>query len=722
MDEFLGLTVLGLCTASVYGLAASGLVLTYTTTGIFNFAHGAIGMLGAFAFWELHTQRGWPIPLALVAVLLVLAPGLGVLIERLIMRHLTDAPETVRVVVTISLLVALLGLGLWWWPSDEAHPPVQLFRGEVLDVLGVGVSWHRASAVVVAIVVVVALRGLLFRTRVGLDMRASVDSRPLAMLHGARPDRSAALAWAIGSSLAALAGILIAPVATMNHIALTIVIVSAYAAAMFGRLRSLPLTIVGALVLGLLESYAIGYIDSGQQYFATFRFAIAPIVLSIVLLALPSALLRTRSGLASKEDIPRPSWGGALATAGAIVVASLVLASILSNGDAIRAAKVLGLAMVALSLVPLTGFGGQVSLCQMSFAGIGAIVMGHHGADGNPATLLLVAVVCAVAGALVALPSLRLSGLYLALSTAAFAVFLDRWGFGLPPFDLGPFGWGGGDPVRVRLFDNVLPVRAIDVPGLDDSGRPAQLVVLAVLFALLYLVVVAVRRSGFGERLLAMKDSPAACATVGINVTALKLAVFSLSAAIAGVGGAVYAGTLGSVTPDRFSLFESLPLLLLGVVGGIGTAGGALFAGIILGGLPIAIAVWPFLENLNRLLPGTMGIALGRNPNGAVRDIAERYAVLRSAPVALVGIVASVTIAAILAVTGSLTGWGLTFGLVIALVVWPQVAEQLVARRAPRQGTASLEWAGIDRPLGADELRDIDAALGLEAPREQVPV
>ena len=247
--------------------------------------------------------------------------------------------------------------------------------------------------------------------------------------------------------------------------------------------------------------------------------------------------------------------------------------------------------------------------------------------------MLLVAAVCAVAGALVALPSLRLSGLYLALSTAAFAVFLDRWAFLLPPFDLTPWTFGGDEPVKVRLFGAVLPVRSLDIPGVDDSSRPSQVVVTAVVFSLLYLVVVAVRRSGFGDRLLAMKDSPAACATIGVNVTALKLAVFSLSAAIAGIGGAVYASTLGSVSADRFSLFESLSLLLLSVVGGIGTAGGALFAGIILGGLPIGIAIWPFLASLNRLLPGTMGVALGRNPNGAVRDIAGRYAVRRSGAV-----------------------------------------------------------------------------------------
>jgi len=151
-------------------------------------------------------------------------------------------------------------------------------------------------------------------------------------------------------------------------------------------------------------------------------------------------------------------------------------------------------------------------------------------------------------------------------------------------------------------------------------------------------------------------------------------------------------------------------------------AAGALFAGVILGGFPIAAGIWPFLDNLNRLLPGTMGVALGRNPNGAVRDIASRYGVLTQVPVALAGLVVSVVVAAALAIAGAITGWALFFAGVLALVVWPQVAEVLVGRRSPRQAAAALEWAGIDRPLTADELRSLDAALGLDASHEEVPV
>jgi branched-chain amino acid transport system permease protein len=322
--------------------------------------------------------------------------------------------------------------------------------------------------------------------------------------------------------------------------------------------------------------------------------------------------------------------------------------------------------------------------------------------------LVAVAAVCAVVGALVALPALRLSGLYLALATAAFAVFLDRWVFLLRAFDVGPW--------RIKGFEGgVIAVDPIDLPGLDSTNRPTQLMVLAVITALGYLFVVAIRRSSFGQRLLALKDSPAACATLGLDVTRLKLAVFALSAAMAGVGGALYAGTLGSVNPERFSLFESLPLLLLTVVGGITSASGALFTGVMLGGFPIVIAVFPFMENLNRLLPGTMGIALGRNPNGAVRDLVEGFRVLTEVPLALVGLAATLVAASGLALSGTITGWHLVTVLVVALVFWPSLA-QVRARDTPTgPEEVPLEWAGLEAPLTPAQLRAVDEALGIDA-------
>lgn len=711
MEDFLSNTVLGLSTAAVFALAASGLVLTYTTTGIFNFAHGAIAMVGAFCYWQLHVDWGWPIPLALATVILVIGPGLGVAIERVIMRGLVDAPETIRIIITVSLLVAILGVAQWIWPPQEVYRVPLLFPGQRLSIFDVNVTYHNLFTFAVAVVVAVGLRLLLYRTQIGLDMRASVDSRPLAMLHGARPNRSAATAWAIGCGLAAVAGVLVGPLSgQLSHTNLTLLIINAYAAAMIGRLRSLPMTFVGAVCLGLADSYAIGYFPDGNAYLISFRFVIPVVVLFVVLLVLPNPQLRTHSTATSREDIPRTARRTAAVTGASIIGVALVLASVLNDADALRASRIFGIALIALSLVPLTGFGGQVSLCQMSFAAIGALVMAHHGQGGDPLALLLAAGVCAVVGSLVALPALRLTGLYLALATAAFAVFLDRWVFLFKSFELGPWTiklWEGG----------VVAVDPVDVPGIDTTDRQTQLVVMACFVALAYLLVVTVRRSGFGQRLLAMKDSPAACVTLGIDITRVKLGVFALSAAMAGVGGALYAGTLGSVSAERFSFFESLPLLLLTVVGGIGTAAGPLFAGVLMGGFPIAIATWPFLANLNRVMPGAMGIALGRNPNGAVRDIGARYSVLLAVPVALTGMVVSLVAVCALAVSGVITGWGLTFGLVAALVVWPQMAETVVGRRAT--SPEPLERAGIDRALTPAEVRELDAALGLSGDPEE---
>ena len=156
------------------------------------------------------------------------------------MRGLQGTSETTKLVVSISLLAAFLELGRWIWPETSSHPVDRFFEGNTISVLGVNVTWHEGIALVLAVVVAIGLRLLLYRTRAGIAMRASVDDRPLAALHGAKPDRSAMLAWAIGCSLAALAGILTAPLLTLSHTVLTLLIVNAYAAAMIGRLRSLP--------------------------------------------------------------------------------------------------------------------------------------------------------------------------------------------------------------------------------------------------------------------------------------------------------------------------------------------------------------------------------------------------------------------------------------------------------------------------------------------------
>ena len=222
-------------------------------------------------------------------------------------------------------------------------------------------------------------------------------------------------------------------------------------------------------------------------------------------------------------------------------------------------------------------------------------------------------------GGLVALPVLRLSGIYLALATAAFAVALDRWIFNLPDFDLGP--------VHISLFElGSTEVAAAEAVRLRRSTAPSsQLMLAAVAFAL----VAAARRrdpldARFGRQLVAMRDSEAACATFGLNLMWPRLGVFMLSAGIAGLGGALYGMQLGAISPERFNLVAGLPIFVLVVVGGAGLVGGALFAGIALYGLlPLTSALGPTIEKINTVTPGLTGIGLGRNPSGVVPLMSE---------------------------------------------------------------------------------------------------
>jgi branched-chain amino acid transport system permease protein len=720
MDQFLQATITGLAAAAVLAVAASGLVLTYTTTGIFNFAHGAVGMLGAFAYWQVRFGWGWPAPVALVVVLGILAPLLGVVIERVVMRGLYDAPETSRAVVSIGLLAFLLGLGLWVWPPDVARPLPRFWGNNSVEVLGVALTWHELAGFAVAAALAVGLRLLLYRSRLGLAMRAAVDDRPLSLLNGARPHRSATLAWAIGCTTAAVAGILVAPTVGLAHVNLALMIVNAYAAAMIGRLRNLPMTFVGAVVLGLLDAYALAYLPTDTVMLAQFRFAIPAILLFVVLLALPQGRLRGHSTRTTREVVPRPAWPGSLLTAAAFVGTAVVAAQIVSGPDAVALQKIVAVAIIGLSLVPLVGFAGQLSLCQMSFAGIGALLMAHHGQGGDPRGLVIAAVVTGLIGALVALPTIRLAGIYLALATAAFALLLDQWIFGLGDLVLGP--------VHVSVFGSgSVAVDPLDVPGVDTPG--ARLVFLTAVFALTYLGVVGIRRSTFGQRLLALKDSPAASATLGINTTLVRLAVFSLSAALAGVGGALYGGTLGAVGPQNFAFVQSLPLLLLTVVGGIGTAAGALVAGVLIGGLPLLVEAAPWFETVNRVLPGTMGIALGRNPNGIAYAVRQGLVPLRRRPVLLAGTLAGVAAVVALRLTGALTGAPFALALVGEVAAGALAAQLLEARRsaAPAvDGEATeavpLEWAGVVRPFTVEEVAGLDRVLGLEPGRRPAGV
>jgi len=610
MQQFLAYGIVGLTTAAIYAVIGSGLVLTYTTTGVFNFAHGAAGMLAAFTYWQLTVGWGWPVPVALAVVLLVAAPAFGLGVERVLMRPIQDLGEAPRLVVTVALLSGLIALARWIWNPNVVRSIPAFFADSVPLHLGLAtVTWHQAITMIVAVVIAVSLWALLHRTRTGAEMRATVDDRALAGLVGADPVRASRVAWILGTQLAAVGGILIAPELTMDATQLSLLIVSAYTAAVFGRLRSLPLTFAGAVVVGCLESYLTGYLPN-NSFLPGLRLSAPALLLFAALLVFPHRRLQGRDR--RLRPVPAPTMRGTAAFAVAVVGAGVVLAAVLSQADLIAYGAIFSLGLVALSYVPLAGYAGQISLCQLSMAGIGALVWAHLGAGGQWWALLAAIGVSALAGALVAVPALRLSGIYLALGTAAFATVCDQWFFTLPTFDVAG--------VRISLF-NTGSVSAAGprLFGWQLASGQDLMVLAAVFLALASVGVAALRRGRFGRRLIALRDSEAAYATLGGSLLLARVAVFALAAGIAGLGGALYAMQQQSVTATQFSLVAGLPLFLIAVVGGLASVGDGLFTGAMTGGVFAALVeVAPWAANLAALLPALAGLGLGRNPDGLV--------------------------------------------------------------------------------------------------------
>ncbi|NUT32983.1 MAG: ABC transporter permease [Hamadaea sp.] len=692
MEQFLTFGIVGLSTAAIYAIIGSGLVLTFTTTGVFNFAHGAAGMLAAFSYWQLTVGWDVPVPIALALVLLVLAPAFGLLLE-LIIRPVQGLGDAERLVITVALLSGLIAVARWIWDPNKPRPLSTFFADKKpIDIGPATVTWHQAITMGVAIVVAIGLRILLYRTRAGAEMRATVDDRALAGLAGADPVRANRVAWVLGTQLAAIGGILIAPTVTLDASQLALLIVSAYAAAVFGRLRSLPLTFLGAVVVGCLESYLTGYLPQ-NQYLPGLRLAAPALLLLAALLVFPHQRLAGRAR--NLRQVPLPTLRGAAFLAAATVVFGVVLASVLGEADLITYGPIFSLGIVALSYVPLAGFAGQISLCQLSIAGIGAVVWAQLGDGGEVWVLFAAMGICAVVGALIALPALRLSGVYLALGTAAFAVILDRWIFTLPSFDL--LG------MKISFFNQgSVEMAGPDVFGwkLDDGQE--LMVFAAVCLALATFGVAVLRRSRYGRRLIALRDSEAAYATLGGNLLIARVAVFALSAAIAGLGGALYGMQQRSITPEQFNLVAGLPIFLIAVIGGLGAVGNGVFAGTAyIGPLHAVVGVAKWTENPVALLPGLAGAGMGHEPDGIAVRLRRQWDPLLRHRVALPVVLAVVALCWIARLNDVINGWtflGVSLVVAVALRSWATAKAT-----APKEPEVPVEWWGLRREWRAED-------------------
>jgi len=623
MSAFLQFTVIGIVTGCIYALTASGLVVTYTTSGIFNFAHGAIGMFAAFTYWQFRFGWHWPTWASIIMVLFILAPLFGALIERVLIRPLYGQAVDLQIVVTVGLLLLLFGLAnLIWKPSKIRRLP-HFYAGHQVRVLGFNLSYDKIVVIVVAVIVAVALRTFFSRSRTGVAMRAVVDNPDLVAMAGGPPVRIQQLSWMMGATLAALAGILLAPITQLDILQLTLLVINGYGAAVVGRLRNLPMTILGALVIGLGQNYIVGYAPGG--FVRDIRLIIPMIVLFVVLIVLKPA--RLRFGTLVGKGAPRPASLRSSVIAGAVLVlATAVVSGHLSDANLRTASHGMALATVMLSLVLIAGYAGMASLCTFTFVGLGAWAMAHAGGThGSPIGLLAAAAFAGLFGLVVALPTIKLRGLYLALATLAFAAAMDVM------FFTKVLGSGGAiDIARPHLL------------GFSPTDK-VYFVELAVVFAVAGALVLAVRRGAFGLRLTAMDDSPAACATLGLNINWTKLLVFIVAAALAGLGGALYAAVPGKVSGNEFNPLQSLVVLLLARVFGINTVTGVFLGASLFTGFQVIQQHVQRLTQVAPLFTGIGAISLGRDPNGlggrvadAAEKIRERLAARQKLPDELV--------------------------------------------------------------------------------------
>jgi branched-subunit amino acid ABC-type transport system permease component len=563
MKDFLPFVLIGLTSGSVYGLAGTGLVLTYKTSGIFNFSHGTVAALMAYAFYDLHDKNDVPWPIALLICLGILCPLAGLFLER-IARRLADAPVAMKIVATVGLLVGVQQFIVIRYGAaiiqTDTFLPTKNFR-----MLGVNVGADQLIVMAIALAGMILLT-LFLRSPAGLRMRAVVDQPDLLALTGTSPVRVRRGAWIIGTFFAGISGILLAPTVGLDGIVLTLLVVQALGGAAIGMFTSIPMTYAGGLIVGVLGSLATKYVAT-VPWLGGLPSSLPFIILFLVLVAAPPRWLVDFT-VDRKAKVVEPRHLPLAVKVGGGLVLAVVLLRLPGLVGTKLPVYTAGLAyvLIFLSLALLIGTSGQVSLAQLAFAAVGAASSARLATDAGIPWLfavLLGAFVAVPVGALLAIPAIRRSGLYLALATFGFAVLLERLVFGT---DL--------------MFGASSAALAAPRPSFGSSDDGYFFVVLAFVVAGIALVTL-VHRSRLGRLLRAMADSPTALTTSGTSVTAIKVIVFCVSAFLAGLGGALLGPVTGSASAGNFIAFLSLTLVVMLVVSAFFMGGSEILASIL---------------------------------------------------------------------------------------------------------------------------------------------
>ena len=621
MNTFLIFLIIGIVTGAIYSIAAAGLVLTYATSRVFNFAHGAVGMVMAYLAYTFWVSQGLPEWVALVLTVLVVAPAIGVLLDWAVMRWLERASVAQRLVVTLTLLVLCQGLASLIWGRGQYVTEVMpsIFSSSTFSpVHGLDVTYDQLADVIVAAVVAGGLWLLLKRTRIGTVMRGVVDDRALTELHGLNPRLVTSLSWAIGMSLAALAAILLAPGVSMDITTLSLLVVSAYGAAIVGGLTSLPWTFVGAMILGIGSSLMVGYLPP-TNLVQNITDA-APFILLFVVLSLRRQRYGEQERVRSFREPSPPRLRTMLVMAAVGLILVILVTPHLSSVYQLVVGNGIIYAGILLSLILVTGMAGQISLAQFSFLGFGDVLLSHLSIGaGLPywAALIVATVSTALLGALVALPALRLRGLYLALSTLAFALLMDNVFFASSAI----FPEQGAG----------INVPAPSIFGLTARSYTSIAAVALVAVAACAIGIVELRKRRFGRALAALRDAPSAASALGLNVVRTKLVVFTVASGMAGLMGCLYGSLYHQALSSQFVYLNSLIALLILSIYGISSVSGAFVGALFYSLFYLMIPNWITDQNIvNAIQPLGIGLAvfaLAQHPEGAIAQ--NRAAIAR---------------------------------------------------------------------------------------------
>ncbi|HEY8525321.1 MAG TPA: branched-chain amino acid ABC transporter permease/ATP-binding protein [Acidimicrobiales bacterium] len=649
MSDHIDFMLLGLNNGAVFAALAVALVMTYRSSGVLNFATGALSLQAAYTYaflrrGELLTpvpglprtiDLGGPLGLW-PAMLLTLAwsAAVGVVLYLAVFRPLRTARPVAKAVGSLGVMVLLTAL-----VSERAGPDqivvAPIFPRDELSFAGVRVVADRLWFAVAIVGVSLALGALYRCTRFGLATRAAAETEFGALVTGLSPERVAVANWAISAAVAGLAGILIAPLVPLIPGTYTLFIVPALAAAVLGRFSALAPAVAGGLLVGALQSEAV-FLRGRHDWFPQNGAAeLVPLVLVLLVLVVRGQPLPTRGSfiLQSLGRAPQPR---SLALPLAVGVGAGAIALVVFQGS-YRSAVINSLifAVISLSLVVVTGYCGQISLAQLTLAGAaGFLLSALSDSWGVPFPLapILAAAGATAIGVVVGLPALRIRGLLLGVVTLTLAVALEAVWFRNNDVN------GGVDGA---------PIANPEVFGLDlgvGTGsafpRPAFGFLCLGVLAAVAVGVARLRTSHLGSAMLAVRANERSAAAAGISVTRVKVASFAIGSFIAGVGGCLLAYKQTNVTFQSFSAISGLTVFSTAFLAGITSVAGGLVAGLIAAGgilflsLDRAVDIGPWYAILSGV--GVI-VAVVQNPEGIVGPLhaaADRRRAARLAPAA----------------------------------------------------------------------------------------